>query len=196
MPFAYPVSLDVTGRRCVVVGGGPQAAERAAVLAGAGAEVVAVPSDGYHAGVLDGAFLVVVSGEDRTDRAAVFADAQARGVLCNSMDDVDHCHFAFPAVVQRGDIKVTISTGGRAPALASSLRRRLEELLPASLSDLVDVLAESRAAALPRQVPFSEWARQWRTALADVDELIALCEAGRLDEVRDRVLGALTREAS
>lgn len=196
MPFAYPVSLDVTGRRCVVVGGGPLAAERAGVLADAGAETVEVPAGGYHAGLLDGAFLAVVSGEDGTDPAALFADAEQRGVLVNSMDDVANCHFAFPAVVRRGELTVTISTGGRAPALAGRLRRHLAETLPESLATLVEVLAGAREAALPRQVPFAEWAAQWRAALADLDELLALCEQGRTDEVRDRVLGALSREAS
>ncbi|MFN2557388.1 MAG: bifunctional precorrin-2 dehydrogenase/sirohydrochlorin ferrochelatase [Nitriliruptorales bacterium] len=196
MTFSFPISLDVSGRRCVVIGGGPQAVDRAADLAAAGAEVVVVPANGYRAELLDGALLAVVTGEDGTDPAAVFSDAEARGVLVNTMDDVAHCHFAFPAIVRRGDLRVAISTAGKAPALARQLRIRLEQELPAALATLVEVLSEAREAALPRSVSFQEWTDRWRQALADLDSLLAQCEDGRGREVRDRILQTVTQEAS
>lgn len=195
MRFSLPVSLDVAGRRCVVIGGGPLAESRAAVLALAGAEVDAVPAGGYRAEALDGAFLAVLTGEDDTDPAAFFADAGARGVLANTMDDVAHCHFAFPSLVRRGAVHVAISTGGHAPALTRRLRQHLEEVLPEALGTLVEILAAARAAALPREVPFSEWARRWGAALEDLDGLLALCAEGRRDEARERVAAALRGEA-
>lgn len=191
MRFSLPVSLDVVGRRCVVVGGGPLSDSRAAVLALAGAEVDTVPSGGYRAELLDGAFLAVLTGEDDTDPAAFFADAEARGVLANALDDVAHCHFAFPSLVQRGAVRVAVSTGGHAPALARRLRQHLEGVLPEALGTLVEILAEARAAALPREVPFDEWAGRWSAALEDLDGLLALCAEGRDDEARQRIAVAL-----
>lgn len=205
MSFAFPVSLDVTGRRCVVVGGGDLAAEKAAALSEAGADVVAVPKDGYQPDVLDGTFLAISTGEDTTDPARFFADAEARGVLVNVMDDIPHCQFAFPAVVRRGDLKVAISTAGRAPALARRLRIQLDEQLPQALGELVDAMGDAREAALPRQVGWSEWVARWRGVVDDLDELVALVDDGRAGEVRDRILTAVgapaagqvvTREAS
>ncbi|MDQ4130903.1 MAG: bifunctional precorrin-2 dehydrogenase/sirohydrochlorin ferrochelatase [Actinomycetota bacterium] len=196
LTFSFPISLDVTGRRCVVIGGGPQAVERAATLRDAGADVLLVPADGYRHDLLDGALLAIVTSEDDTDPAAVFADAEARWVLVNTLDDVAHCHFAFPAVVRRGDLRVAISTAGKAPALARQLRIRLEQELPAALATLVEVLSEAREAALPRCVSFAEWTDRWRQALADLDSLLAQCEDGRGGEVRDRILQTVTREAS
>lgn len=196
MTFSFPVSLNVTGRRCVVIGGGPLAAARATALADAGADVLEVPADAYRSDVLDGALLAVVSGEDATDPATVFADGEARGVLVNTMDDVEHCHFAFPAIVQRGDLRVAISTAGKAPALARQLRIRLEEELPPALATLVEVLSEAREAALPRGVSFDDWADRWGRALADLDTLLAQCEDGRAGEVRDRIFRMVTQEAS
>lgn len=196
MTFSFPISLNVSGRRCVVIGGGPLAAGRAATLTEAGADVLEVPANAYRAELLDGAFVAVVTGEDTTDPAAVFADGDVRGVLVNSMDDIAHCHFAFPAIVQRGDLRVAISTAGKAPALARQLRIRLEEELPPALATLVEVLSEARAAALPRCISFADWAARWRQALADLDTLLAQCEDGQATEVRDRIFQTVTQEAS
>lgn len=196
MSFAFPISLDVSERRCVVVGGGRVAAEKTAALADAGADVVSVPKDGYHADVLDGAFLAISTGEDATDPGTFFADAETRGVLVNVMDDIPRCHFAFPAIVRRGDLKVAISTAGRAPALARRIRIRLDEELPQALGPLVDAMGEAREAALPRQVPFSEWAARWREVLDDLDDLVAAVEDGRAADVRDRIVATVTRKAS
>ncbi|MDP8962116.1 MAG: hypothetical protein M3N32_10950 [Actinomycetota bacterium] len=193
MTFSFPVSLNVTGRRCVVIGGGPLAAGRAAALAEAGAEVLEVPADAYRSDLLDGALLAVVSGEDATEPATVFADGEARGVLVNTMDDIAHCHFAFPAIVQRGDLRVAISTAGKAPALARQLRIRLEEELPPALAILVEVLSEAREAALPRAVSFADWSDRWGKALADLDTLLAQCEDGRAGEVRDLIFQTVTQ---
>lgn len=196
MAFAFPISLDVTGRRCVVVGGGPLAAEKVAALREAGADVVAVPPGGYDASVLDGTFVAIATGEDTTDGAAVYADAEERGVLVNVMDDIPHCQFAFPSIVRRGPLRLAISTEGRAPVLSRRLRLHLEDELPGSLGDLVEALGKAREAALPRTVPFPEWQRRWRAAVEDLHLLLALCETDRADEVRDRVLATVTREGA
>jgi siroheme synthase-like protein len=189
--FSFPVSLDVTGRRCVVAGGGPLAEEKADALRKAGAEVLEVPAGGFTTDLLDGAFLLIVSGEDDLDAAATFAEAERRGVLTNTLDDIPHCHFAFPSLVRRGDLQVAISTAGKAPALARRMRLDLEERLPRSLGALVDAYADARQAALPREVPFDVWAAAWQRALEDVDGLLELCDEGRADEARDRILATV-----
>ncbi len=203
MGFAYPVNLDVTGRRCVVVGGGAIAASKALALVEAEAVVVVVTERPrrqleelaqrgalrltrrpFQPEDLDGAFLAIATGEDPVDNRLVRVAADARGVLLNAIDDVANCDFAFPAIVRHGDLRVAISTAGKAPALARQLRIRLERELGPEWGVLLDLLGEAREAALPRTVSFSEWQRRWRQLLADVDVLIALVAAGRLDEVR------------
>jgi uroporphyrin-III C-methyltransferase/precorrin-2 dehydrogenase/sirohydrochlorin ferrochelatase len=58
--------------------------------------------------------------------ATIFEEARQRGVLCNAVDDPRHCDFYYPAVVQRGDFQIAISTAGRSPALAQRIRQELE----------------------------------------------------------------------
>jgi len=211
MPFRYPVALELSGRRCVVTGGGREAEGKVRALLEAEADVVVVAprvSDGlgdlvrrgevthiarrYRRGDLAGAFLVIAADSDRVVRAAVFAEAEAERVLCNAVDDVEHCHFAVPSIVRRGELLLAISTGGRAPALAKRLRRRLTEQFGWQWEALVDVLGEVRAETQPaRTVDFATWAARWQRVLDDEDELLRLLEEGRIDEVRARVYAAL-----
>jgi siroheme synthase-like protein len=146
----------------------------------------------YRRGDLAGAFLVIAADSDRAVRAAVFAEAEAGRVLCNAVDDVEHCHFAVPSIVRRGELLLAISTGGRVPALAKRLRRRLTEQFGWQWEALVDVLGEVRAQTQPsRTVDFATWAARWQSVLDEEDELLRLLEEGRIDEVRARVYAAL-----
>jgi precorrin-2 dehydrogenase/sirohydrochlorin ferrochelatase len=146
----------------------------------------------YRRGDLAGAFLVIAGDSDRAVRAAVFAEAEAERVLCNAVDDVEHCHFAVPSIVRRGELLLAISTGGRAPALAKRLRRRLTEQFGWQWEALLDVLGEVRAEMLPtRTMDFATWAARWNDVLDREEELLALLEEGRIDEVRARVYDAL-----
>ena len=80
----------------------------------------------FSAEDLDGVFLAVAATGDPKVNEEVFRQAEARGVLCNAVDDPEHCHFQYPAVVRRGQLQIAISTGGRSPALAQRLRAELE----------------------------------------------------------------------
>ena len=211
MPFRYPVALELSGRRCVVTGGGREAEGKARALLEAEADVVVIAprlGDGfgalarrgelthiprrYRRGDLAGAFLVIAADSDRAIRAEIFAEAESERVLCNAVDDVEHCHFAVPSVVRRGELLLAVSTGGRAPALAKRIRRRLSEQYGWQWEALVDVLGEVRAETLPtRTVDFSTWAGRWQGVLDREEELLDLLAEGRIDEVRARVYRAL-----
>jgi siroheme synthase-like protein len=211
MPFRYPVALELTGRRCVVTGGGREAEAKARALLEAEGEVIVIApniGDGladlvargevthvprrYRRGDLAGAFLVIAADSDRSVRAEVFAEADEERVLCNAVDDVEHCHFAVPSIVRRGELLLAISTGGRAPALAKRIRRRLADQYGWQWEALVDVLGEVRARTRSeRTVDFATWAARWNDVLDREDELLELLEEGRIDEVRERVYAAL-----
>ncbi|HEY0783092.1 MAG TPA: NAD(P)-dependent oxidoreductase, partial [Thermoanaerobaculia bacterium] len=119
----YPVSLDVRGRRCVVVGGDALAEEKARGLAAAEARVVVIavnPTPGldelaqsgavqllrrpYRHGDLSGVFLVIVAQGEARERQAIWLEALQNQALMNSVDDLPRCSFIAPAVIRRGDL--------------------------------------------------------------------------------------------
>jgi siroheme synthase-like protein len=113
----YVACLDLTGRRCVVIGDGEHKAQ---ALRAAGADVVVAAR--YEPSLLDGAWLVVVV--DREQGEQVFADATERQIFCNVEDVPERCTFILPALHRRGPITLAVSTGGASPALAQWLRDR------------------------------------------------------------------------
>jgi len=142
----YPMMVDLTGKRCLVVGGGAVAERKVALLVECGAEVdvvspkatarlTALASSGrirlrrrpVRAADLSGAFLVVVATDDPRVNREVAERARRAGGLVNVADDPAACSFLVPSVIRRGDLTVAISTGGGSPALARKLRQRLEQ---------------------------------------------------------------------
>jgi uroporphyrin-III C-methyltransferase/precorrin-2 dehydrogenase/sirohydrochlorin ferrochelatase len=202
--FKYPVTLSLEGRSCVVIGGGHETEQKVRGLLEGEAEVRVFeerPSGGleqlreageielverpYAYGDLAGAFLAIsASGDARTNELA-FREANERGVLFNAVDATEHCHFAAPAVVRRGDFSLTISTAGKAPALAKRVRIDLSEQFGDEYGELVTALGEARAASLPRTVDFETWAGRWKRALDE--DLVRLAKRGRIDEVKELV---------
>jgi precorrin-2 dehydrogenase/sirohydrochlorin ferrochelatase len=76
---------------------------------------------------LEGSFLVIAATSAPGVNEAVFSEADARGILCNAVDDIEQCHFYYGSVVQRGDLQIAISTNGKSPSLAQRLRLQLEK---------------------------------------------------------------------
>jgi siroheme synthase-like protein len=212
MAFGYPVLLELTGRRAVVIGDFAVEAGKVEGLLAAGAEVtviakgpeaaldrlsadprVEVHRRGYAGpSDLSGAVLCVAHAAEAGVRGAIAADARAAGVLVNVMDDVPNCDFAAPAIVRRGDLVIAIGTGGR--ALASRLRAELGERFGPDWTELVDVVGRVRAETLPRLPDFEDRSRRWRAAL-DLGELAELIAAGQSElaatRLRDRLLEGL-----
>jgi precorrin-2 dehydrogenase/sirohydrochlorin ferrochelatase len=218
--FDYPVNLDLADRRCVVVGGGPLATERVTGLIASDAAVVVVtpsPSDELRAAAgagevvlheraaqstdLAGAFLAIHTREDsdadalEAEVAELWEVAKREGVLFAALDDVPHCMFGAASIVRRGDLRITVSTAGEAPALSKRIRKDLEVEYDDAYGGLVEALHLAREQALPREVPFAEWAGRWEQALADLDGLLELVRAGETDEVVRRVV-ATVRQTS
>jgi uroporphyrin-III C-methyltransferase / precorrin-2 dehydrogenase / sirohydrochlorin ferrochelatase len=149
VPPSYPLTLDVAGRRVVVVGGGPIAARRARALVNAKAQVYVVapsvcedltdfvreghvtwqPRD-YITGDLDGAWLVHTATGDRAADDLVAADAEAARVWCVRADDAGRSAAWTPAVTRAGEVTVAITAGGD-PRRATTLRDAISLALDA-----------------------------------------------------------------
>lgn len=196
----YPVNLVVAGRRCVVVGAGRIAARKIDALLAAGADVhVVAPVVGpevlawadarrltlterpFTATDLDDAWLATTATGDPAVDHSVFEAGAARRVWVNSADDPANCSFTLMSVVRQGDLVVAIGTGGRSPALAAWLRRRLGEELGPEYATLLDVLSEAREEL--RAAGRSTEAPDWQSALDS--GMLDLIRSGNLEEAKE-----------
>jgi uroporphyrin-III C-methyltransferase/precorrin-2 dehydrogenase/sirohydrochlorin ferrochelatase len=200
----YPVSLQLHGRKAVVIADGAIAEEKALALLGAGAHVVVigisptravetlaaqsrlvVERRAYRPGDLDGAFLAIVSNEDPDVHRAVWRDAERRGVLLNAVDDTRHCHFIAPAIHRQGDITVAVSTAGTSPALAVRLRDAIARVVRPEHGRAAALFGAMRAAVAAR-VPDAARRRRLWFDIVDSD-VFALLRRGRDGEARARI---------
>ncbi|MBV8160729.1 MAG: bifunctional precorrin-2 dehydrogenase/sirohydrochlorin ferrochelatase [Acidimicrobiia bacterium] len=199
----YPVNLVVADRPCLVVGGGALAAQKAAALLACGAEVhvvgeeigeevralpVAWEERSYARGeASDYRFVIAATGSPATN-ATVYADADAAGVWVNSADDPDHCSATLPAVLRRGALVVTVSTGGRSPAIASWLKARLADEIGPEYEALLDLVAGQREAV--RAGGRSTEGLNWQKALDS--DMLELIKNGHVAEARERLQACLS----
>ena len=159
----YPIHLNLQGRRCLLVGGGSVAARKAAGLLAAGASVSVVSPEAapalqamadrgeiewhrevYGTGHLDGVFLVMACTDNRAVNAAVTHEASARNLLVLCADDPSAGSFVSPATIRRGDLLLTVSTGGAGPTLAAVLRERLEADFGPEWAEMVGIIGAMR----------------------------------------------------
>ena len=159
-------------RRTVVVGGGHVAARKVEGLLAAEAQVKVISPElvpelellmeagditalkrSYQEGDLDGAFLVIAATDDNTVNQAIWAEATKRGCLINVVDDPEQSTFILPAVMQRGEMSIAITTGGGSPALARRLRERLENIIGPEYGTLTELMAELRPELLANYAP-------------------------------------------
>jgi len=163
----YPVMLQLEGRLCVVVGGGPVALRKARGLREAGARVRLVAADvsapaeeldgmevsvrSYRDGDLSGAFLAFAATGDREVNAAVVREARRCGILVGVADAPAEGDFALPALLRRGDLAVAVATGGRSPALAALVRDQLAAQIGPEWAVVLDIAAALRRKRLTLQ---------------------------------------------
>lgn len=159
----FPISIHLEDKLVVVVGGGEIACRRIESLLKCGARIKVVSPEvlprivfldqsgqlsldkrPYRRGDVKGALVALTATDDREVNQLVWEDAQRYGVLLNTADEPALCDFIMPALVRRGDLTVAISTEGKSPALASNIRRRIDEMLGPEYGKLLDVLGHWR----------------------------------------------------
>ena len=158
----FPIFVKLEGRPVLLVGAGPVGESKVGGLLSAGAVVTVVAPQAtpsiqklaaegkvdwqrreFAPGDLQGMTLVVAAVPKHIARS-VYLEARTRGVLVNSVDDIDNCDFYYPAVVNRGDLQIAISTAGHSPSLAQHIRIELERQFGPEYAQWVEQLGAAR----------------------------------------------------
>jgi siroheme synthase-like protein len=174
VPF-YIACLRLSGRRCLVVGGGDVGLEKVEGLLACGGEVTlvapsahdelaALAAEGsiawerraYVASDLDGSFLVIAATNDSEVNIAVHEDAESRAMLVNVVDVPPLCNFILPAIVRTGPLAIAISTAGASPALAKRMKREIAGQFGADYARLAVILNDARGWAKATLPTFQE----------------------------------------
>lgn len=194
----YPVFLDIEERSVLIIGGGNVCARKAETMVKYGARVTIVSPDFtdeieewaragtltlrrklYEIGDLEGASIVIASTDDRCINARVARDCRRRKIPVNVVDVTHLCEFIIPAIVEKGTVQIAVSTGGKSPALARTLKEDLQKFVGVEYDEVNQLLGTLRAGA-KKALPTDSDRRVF------FDEIIARGILGMIREGRRR----------
>src|SRR5579864_3895479 len=208
VPF-YIACLRLSGRRCVVIGGGEVGLEKVeGLLACSGdvtliapqahPELVQLALEGsirweqreYESGDLDGALIAIAATDDTDLNVRVFEDAEARAMLVNVVDVPPLCNFILPAIVRTGPLAVAISTAGASPALAKRMKREIGELFGEPYANLAVLLNDVRGWAKATLPTYQDRKEFFESIVNGDPDPVELLRAGDVDGVRALIADA------
>ncbi|WVZ30104.1 siroheme synthase CysG [Acinetobacter baumannii] len=154
----FPISLKLQQQRCLIVGGGHIALRKATLLAKAGAIIdVVAPAiedqllqlikttggepfiEAFAEKFLSIPYrLVIAATNDAEVNKTVFEQCEARNLLVNSVDDIPHCRFMVPAIIDRSPLIVSVASNGTSPVLSRQIRTQLETSIPHGMGKLAE----------------------------------------------------------
>ena len=162
----YPIYIDIENREVVIIGGGNVCARKAETMMKYGARVTVVSPElteeieewarqgrlairrkRYDHSDIAGANLVIASTDDPLVNEQVAHDCRARRIPVNVVDVTPLCEFIVPAIIEKGSIQIAVSTGGKSPAIARTLKEDLQRLIGPEYAEANDVLATLRDGA-------------------------------------------------
>lgn len=190
----FPINIDIQNKKCVLIGGGNVAHRKALSLLKAGADITLIAPEinegvsglinnkainwinrSYQPGDLEGAALAIVAVNDPSVGKKVSEEATRLNVLINVADIPEQCTFTLSSCIERGDLLVTISTGGKCPAFSRHMRLKLEEVVDDAYGDLLNILGDAREEMLEAGIS-SDNCRDSLNNLIDSDILSLLRE--------------------
>ena len=213
-PF-YIACLRLSGRRCVVVGGGEIGLEKVEGLLACDADVTLVAPEAvdelrelaaegsiawerraYESADLEATFMVIASTDDTDVNIRVFDDAERRAMLVNIVDVPPLCNFILPAIVRTGPLAIAISTAGASPALAKRMKREVAELFGEEYARLAIMLNDARGWAKGTLPTYQDRKAFFESIVNGEPDPIALLRAGDERAVFDLIAAAQRTHAS
>jgi siroheme synthase-like protein len=203
----YPVSLNIQGKRCVVIGGGKVALRKIKMLLDCGANVSVISPKphpdiaklskeraihliqrDYETQDLKGTVIAIVCTDVKEVNRKVADEAKKAGILVNVADDPEPSDFIVPAFFRRGNLTLAVSTSGKSPALAKKIRMKLEKSFGEEYASLLSLIGEVRSTL--KEKGYIVDAEAWQEAL-DLDLLIQLVRSGQRKKAKAVLLSKL-----
>ncbi|MBZ4653933.1 MAG: siroheme synthase [Peptococcaceae bacterium] len=204
MSLSYPVNLNISGKGCLVVGGGSVAVRKVRGLLECGGRVYVVSpmlhpllqklteekqivwlNRNFQAEDINDKFLVIAATDNAELNHEVAALCTEKNILINVVDDPLWCSFTLPAVHRQGDLLIAVSTNGKSPALARVIKEELAEKFRGEFAQALELLGSLRE-TLFAECPDDKMRSKVLQGLV-TGELLRLIEDGQLEVVKERI---------
>ena len=210
----YIACLRLSGRRCVVVGGGEIGLEKVEGLLACGGEVTLIAPEAnaelrelaeegsirwerraYEPADVEGTFIAIAATDDTDVNIGIYEDAERRAMLVNVVDVPPLCNFILPAIVRQGSMAIAISTQGASPALAKRMKREISEQFGPAYAELAVILNEVRGWAKGTLPTYNDRRDFFEEIVNGDPDPVELIREGRTGEVREIIEAAKERHA-
>ena len=206
----YPINLDIKGKKICVLGGGHVALRKIRTLLAEGAEVHLIAPEAhedlkgmadagqliwhktvYQPGMLAGkGYLLVFCATDSCHvNEAAAAEARRAGALVNSIITPEDCDSQVPSRVCRGDLMLTVSTGGSSPAFSRLIRQDLERNYSEVWGQWLKIQAGLRMELKAKVTVSKQREALWHSLMSE--RLIDLIKLGKLDQAEEELRNAI-----
>jgi precorrin-2 dehydrogenase / sirohydrochlorin ferrochelatase len=209
----YPVLLDLSGKKTVVIGGGKIGQRKIETLLEYGAAVYVISreltpelqrlrenggimllAEEFDEGFIEDAFLIIIATNDKMLNRRVSLIAKERNILVNTIDQPEECSFIVPSVIKRGDLLVSISTSGKSPALSKKIREALEDKFGDEYKYFLNIMGRIRKELISSGTPEVDRSRLFHD-LVD-SPILDLIRAGDVNAVTNELGRLLNKEIS
>ncbi|WP_455539005.1 precorrin-2 dehydrogenase/sirohydrochlorin ferrochelatase family protein [Terrisporobacter sp.] len=185
----YPINLKIDNVKIVIIGGGKVAYRKCMNFLAFNKKVLVVSKDfieefeeiknhieiikdNYHEKYIKDAFVIVAATNNKEVNKEIGIYCREHGKLVNVVDDVELSNFTVPSFVKRGELLLSVSTGGKSPSLSSKIRKNLEEIYDESYEEYVELLGEARQIIIKNTMDIKERRKQLKELLdLSFDEL-------------------------
>lgn len=203
----YPVLLNLSGRTCIVIGGGIVAERKVQSLLEAGGSVsviapslteplmklwehkkITVINRAYEHGELKGAFLVIAATDSSAVNKSVYEETRELAILADIVDEPSLCDFIVPSCIRRGPLIITVSTSGKSPCLSKKIRKDLEKIYSEAYGHFTSMLGNMRE-RVQKEIPVPERRKNfWETLMeSNIPELLKDGKHGEAEEVMEKI---------
>src|SRR5437763_11737882 len=210
----YIACLRLSGRSCLVVGGGEVGLEKVEGLLACDADVTLVAPEavaeleelaaegsihwarkGFEPGDLEGRFLAIAATSVTEVNISVYEEAERRAMLVNVVDVPPLCNFILPAIVRTGPLAIAISTAGASPALAKRMKREIAETYGEPYARLAELLNDARGWAKGTLPTYQDRKVFFESIVNGDPDPLELLRRGDEQAVRDLIAEAQERAA-
>ena len=207
-PF-YIACLKLSGRKCLVVGGGEIGLDKVEGLLACDGDVTLIAPEAngplqelaaegsirwerreYEAADLEGTFMVIASTDDTDVNIGIYEDAERRAMLVNIVDVPPLCNFILPAIVRTGPLAIAISTAGASPALAKRIKAEIADEYGEPYARLAIMLNDVRGWAKGTLPTYQDRKAFFESIVNGEPDPVELLRRDDTDAVRDLIAAA------
>jgi len=205
----YPILLNLSGRKCIVIGGGTIAERKVSSLLDSGGSVSVIApfitdhlrglsqenkitfiNREYEKGDLKGAFLVIAATDSSQVNKSVYEETRELGIMADIVDEPQLCDFIVPSCIRRGPLIITVSTSGKSPCLSKKIRKDLESIYSEAYGTFTSMLGNMRE-RVQKEIPVPEKRKKfWETLMeSNIPELLKKGKHREVEELIEEIFG-------